>query len=104
MRWGAFGFNPNEKETYSGYYDEKLGGSRALGPTQDPLAELINGVKKTPMITLKIDNDWKITGEETIICQCDDSGCGDKRGFEGEVEGHIEDCGCSHCHRELGKL
>lgn len=56
------------------------------------------------MITLKIDNDWKITGEETIICQCDDSGCGDKRGFEGEVEGHIEDCGCSHCHRELGKL
>lgn len=46
MRWGAFGFNPNEKETHSGYYDEKLGGSRALGPTQDPLAELINGVKK----------------------------------------------------------
>lgn len=46
MRWGAFGFDPDEKETHNGYYDEKLGNRASLGPTASPLAELINGVKK----------------------------------------------------------
>lgn len=46
MRWGAFGFSIDEKETHAGYYDEKLGNRGSLGPTAEPLAELINGVKK----------------------------------------------------------
>lgn len=46
MRWGAFGFNTEEMDTHPGYYDEKLGGTRTFGPIAEPLAELINGVKK----------------------------------------------------------
>lgn len=46
MRLGAFGFDPNEKETHSGYYNEKLGTRDTLGPTADHLADLVNGVKK----------------------------------------------------------
>lgn len=46
MRWGAFGFDPENKSTEGGYYDEKLGNRGSLGATAAPLAELINGVKR----------------------------------------------------------
>lgn len=46
MRWGSFGFDPKHLDTSPGYYDEKLGNRASFGPTAEPLAELINGVKK----------------------------------------------------------
>lgn len=46
MRWGAFGFCVDHKDTDAGYYEEKLGNRGTFGPTAEPLAELINGVKK----------------------------------------------------------
>lgn len=38
-----------------------------------------------------------------INCNCEDNSCKNK-GQEGEVEGHIENCSCDKCHREMGKL
>lgn len=46
MRWGSFGFELNTDDTHPGYIDEKLGNRASFGPTAEPLAELINGVKK----------------------------------------------------------
>lgn len=40
---------------------------------------------------------------EIIECDCDDPSC-KKKGTEGEVPDHIEECSCGHCHRELGKI
>jgi|3_EtaG_2_1085321.scaffolds.fasta_scaffold357569_1 hypothetical protein len=37
--------------------------------------------------------------EGYINCTCDDLSCDHKRGLEGEVAGHIEDCSCDHCNR-----
>ena len=43
MRWGAFGFDPDHKDTPAGYYEEKL---RKLGePCAEKFAALINGIK-----------------------------------------------------------
>ncbi len=46
----------------------------------------------------------RIKEVEVIECACDESGC--KRfDFESaDVGGHIEDCPCGHCHREVGKI
>ena len=38
-----------------------------------------------------------------IECNCDDPSC-EKQGPEGKVAGHIENCSCSHCHHEMGKV
>ena len=46
MRVGAFGFEADHTDTAAGYYAEKLGRDKFFGPSADPLAELINGVKK----------------------------------------------------------
>lgn len=46
MRWGCFGFELKDEDTHPGYIDEKLGNRASFGPTAEPLAELINGVKK----------------------------------------------------------
>lgn len=44
MRLGSFGFEIAHDDTDPGYYNEKLGGR--LGSTSEPLAELINSVKR----------------------------------------------------------
>lgn len=41
--------------------------------------------------------------EDMIVCDCNDPSC-PKRGIEGEVGGHIEECSCGDCHRALGKI
>lgn len=46
MRVGAFGFENFDSETHPGYFEEKLATGRSLGSTAQPLADLINGVKK----------------------------------------------------------
>jgi len=47
MRWGAFGFEIEHKDTHPGYYNEKLGNRGSFGTEcSEKLAELINGVKK----------------------------------------------------------
>jgi hypothetical protein len=38
-----------------------------------------------------------------ITCACNDSSC-ERRGQEGEVAGHIENCSCHTCHHAMGKL
>ena len=38
-----------------------------------------------------------------IECACDDPSCG-KKGDQGEVEGHIENCSCGQCHEAMGKI
>jgi len=38
---------------------------------------------------------------EKITCSCNEN-CGE--GHEGEVNGHIEDCSCGHCHALIGKV
>lgn len=40
---------------------------------------------------------------KTITCDCNDSSCL-KKGEEGEVAGHIDDCSCDVCHRYYGKV
>lgn len=51
---------------------------------------------------------WEITpaDEEPVMisCACMDGSCSGKRGAEGEVNRHIENCDCSHCHREMGSV
>lgn len=46
MRVGAFGFEVNDTETDPGYYAEKLTRGQFLGSAAEPLADLINGVRK----------------------------------------------------------
>lgn len=46
---------------------------------------------------------WELKGETGIECGCNDSAC-KKQGPEGEVAGHIEECPCDRCHREMGKV
>lgn len=41
--------------------------------------------------------------EEGIFCACDDPSC-EKKGVEGEIAGHIDQCSCGDCHRALGKI
>jgi len=44
----------------------------------------------------------EILEEGQIRCACNERSCG--IGEEGEVWNHIQECGCSTCHRHYGKL
>lgn len=41
--------------------------------------------------------------EDEITCDCNDRSC-EKKGIEGEVANHIENCSCAICHRYMGKI
>ena len=51
------------------------------------------------MAHYEYEDEDKLVELMMIDCAC---GCG--RGFEGEVSGHVDPCGCEKCHYHYGKL
>jgi hypothetical protein len=62
----------------------------------------VKDIKLTIMQRKQLADQWGKT-YGYIKCDCNDPSC-EKKGYEGEVANHIEDCSCSICHRHYSKL